>query len=188
MTTLPHDSRWYAIDDAKIAVLTADPAGDTPTYATAIDVPGVKSVGISGDINSTELRGDGRRIDQFSKLTGLSLTFEFAKASLDIFSALAGGAVTDTGAAGSEVATWELGADDGMSYFLFEGLTKGVDTIGGDGTLRLWKCVLTSFPSLGFADEDYQTFSVDAAAMPLTSTGQTLTGRLRAVTAPISVA
>lgn len=184
---IDHNTRWYAVDDAKIAKLTADPTGGSPTYATALDVPGIKSVGISGDVNSTELRGDGQRLDQSSKLTGLSLTFEFAKASFDIFSMLAGGTVADTGAPGAEIATWELGGSDTMSYFLFEAQTKGVDTIGGDGKFRLWKCIITSFPELGFADEDYQTFSVEAAAMRLNSTGKTLTGKLGAVAAPITV-
>jgi hypothetical protein len=181
-----HSTKWYAVDDAKIAKLTADPAGGPATYGAIIDVPGIRSVGISGDVNSTELRGDGHRIDQNSKLTGLTVTFEFAKAAFDIFSLLAGGTVADVGTGDTESATWELGADDQMSNFMFEAQTLGVDTIGGDGHLRLHKCIITSFPSLGFADEDYQTFSVDAAAMPLLATGQVLTGTLNRVATPIA--
>lgn len=175
---LSHNTRWYAVDDAKVYRLTADTSGGTTTYATAIDVPGVRSVGISGDVNSNELRGDGSRIDYAAKLAGLSLTFEFAKAAFDIFSLLAGGTVVDAGTAPNQTATWDLLSTDSLNYFAFEAQTKGVDTIGGDGHLRLHKCIITSFPSLGFADEDYQTFSVDAAAMPLLSSGRVITGVL----------
>ncbi len=185
---ISHDTRWYAVDDARLARLTADASGAAgPTYGTLLDVPGIRSVGITGDVNSSELRGDGRRIDQSSKLAGLSLTFEFAKSAFDIFAVLAGGTVADAGVAPNQTATWQLLGGDTMNYFMFEAQTKGVDTIGGDGHLRLWKCILTSFPGLGFGNEDYQTFSVDAAASPLTSTGRLLTGTLNETAVPIAV-
>lgn len=182
---ISHETKWYAVDDAKIAKLTADPAGGSPTYATVIDVPGIKSIGIAGDVNSVELRGDGQRLDQNSKLTGLSLTFEFAKASLDLFAAIAGGAVADSGSGTTEVAEWALLGTDQMNYFKFEAQTKGVDTIGGDGHIILHKLILTSFPSLGFGDEDYQTFTVEAAAMRLNSNNKLLNWPLNETAAAI---
>lgn len=182
---LSHDSRWYAVDDAKIYKLTADTSGGTATYATGIDVPGIKSVGISGDVNSNELRGDGARIDYAAKLAGLSLSFEFAKAAFDIFALLAGGTVTDSGTTPNQKAQWDLLGTDQLNYFKFEAQTRGVDTIGGDGHFTLHKCIITSFPSLGFADEDYQTFSVDAAAMPLLANSKTISGVLNETLAAV---
>jgi hypothetical protein len=166
---LSHNTKWYAVNDAAIFKLTADPAGGSPTYSAKIDIPGIKSVGISGDVNSVELRGDGQKIDQASKLGGLTLTFEGAKLALDIMAATTGGTVTDSGTTPNMKAEWALLGTDAMNYFKFEAQTTGVDTIGGDGHMILHKCILTSFPGLGFAEEDYQTFVLEAAAMPLLS-------------------
>lgn len=183
---LSHNTKWYAVDDAKLAKVTADTSGGTTTYATVIDVPGIKSIGISGDINSVELRGDGQRIDQASKLGGLSLTFEFAKASLDIFAAIAGGTVLDSGTTPNQKAVWSLLGTDSLNYFKFEAQTKGVDTLTGDGHILLPKLILTSFPSLGYADEDYQTFSVEAAAMPTLATNKLIDWTLNETAAAIT--
>lgn len=172
--TLSHSTKWFAVDDAKIAKITADASGATTTYATAIDVPGIKSVGISGDVTSNELRGDSQRLDQSSKLGGLTLSFEFAKMSLDVMSILAGGAIVDAGTAPAATATYDLLATDTMSYFKFEAMTTGVDSVTGDGHITLHKVILTSFPEIGFAEEDYQTFSVEGAAMPTLGTGSKL--------------
>jgi hypothetical protein len=182
---LSHQTKWYAVDDAAIYKLTADPAGGSPTYSTKIDIPGIKSVGISGDVNSVELRGDGQRIDQASKLSGLSLTFEGAKLALDLLAATVGGIVTDSGTTPNQKSEWALLGSDAMNYFKFEAQTKGVDTIGGDGHMVLHKCILTSFPALGYAEEDYQTFSVEAAAMPLLSNNKLINVPLNETAAAI---
>lgn len=145
---LSHNTKWYAVDDARLAKVTADTSGGAITYGTLLDIPGIKSIGITGDVNSVELRGDGQRIDQASKLGGLSLTFEFAKSSLDVFSAIAGGTIVDSGTTPNQKAVWTLLGTDALNYFKFEAQTKGVDTITGDGHILLPKLILTSFPSL----------------------------------------
>lgn len=183
---LAHKTKWYAVDDAKIKKLTADPSGGSPTYGTSIDVPGIKSVGISGDINSVELRGDGQRLDQASKLAGITVTFEFAKMDLDLLAATIGGTVADSGTTPNQLATWTLLGTDNLNYFGFEAQTKGVDTIGGDGHFAIGKLILTSFPSLGMAEEDYQTFSMEAAAIPLLSNGKYITTSLNETAVAIS--
>jgi hypothetical protein len=182
---LSHNTKWYAVDDAAIYKLTSDPASGSPTYASKIDIPGIKSVGISGDVNSTELRGDGQRIDYAAKLGGLSLTFEGAKLALDVLAATVGGAVTDSGTTPNMKAEWALLGTDTMNYFKFEAMTRGVDTITGDGHMVLHKCILTSFPGLGYAEEDYQTFSLEAAAMPLISNGKLINVPLNETTVAI---
>jgi hypothetical protein len=162
---ISHETKWFGVNDAKISKLLTDPAGGPATYGTAIDVPGMKTVGVAGEVNTNELRGDGQRIDQSSVLAGLTVSFEFAKMALDVFSVLAGGTVIDAGTAAAEKATFKLGSGDALNYFKFEAQTTGVDIPGGDGHLVVYKCILTSFPELGMAEEDFQTFSVEAACM-----------------------
>lgn len=165
---ISHTSKFYAVTDAKIAAVTADPSGGTTTYGTLIDVPGIKSVTISGDINTVELRGDNTLLDSNSTLTNVTVDFEYAKLNLDAVAAMIGGTVTDSGAGTTEVATYRRLGTDTFAYFKFEAKTPtaGVDEVLGDAHILLYKCMLSGFPELGMAEEDYQTFSASAVAIP----------------------
>lgn len=164
---ISHFSKLYSVVDAKIAAVTADPAGGTTTYGSLVDVPGIKSVTIGGDVSTVELRGDNTLLDANSTLTNISLSFEYAKLSLDALDVLVGGTVTDAGAGSAETATWRLLNTDTLGYFKFEAKTPtaGVDEVAGDAHIVLYKCIITGFPEFGFAEEDYQTFTVDALAV-----------------------
>lgn len=165
---ISHITKMFAVQDAKIAPMTADPPGGTATYGTIIDLPGIKSVGMSFDIENKQLRGDNSLLDENSILTGLSLSVEWAKLSLDIQAALLGGTVTDGGTGTTETATFARLGTNSLAYFKFEAKTPtdGVDTIGGDAHLVVYKCILSGFGSLGFAEEDYQTLSADFRGSP----------------------
>lgn len=168
MPVLTHVSKEYAVEDCKIAKLTADPAGGSSTYATALDVPGIKSVVLGGNIKKTDLRGDNQLLDTESKLLDITVTINFAKVTLDGFAVFLGGTVTDSGTTPAQVAKYGLTGADRFNYFKLEAKTPtdGVDIIGGDAHLILWKLKLASFPGLGFAEEDFETFSMQAAAIP----------------------
>lgn len=155
-----HVSRIYAVEDAKIAALTADPTGGSATYGSLIDVPGIKSLGLSFDITNVSLRGDNRELDSDSTLQAVTISFEHAKLSLDALAVMIGGAVTDTGTLTEEVATFDREAADSFSYFKIEAKTptNGTDNVGGDVHLVIHKCKITDY-SLGLAEEDYQTFT-----------------------------
>lgn len=170
---LSHISKTFAVSDAKISKITADASGGSTTYATSIDVPGIKSVTIGGDINSQDLRGDNTLLDYNAVLTGISLSFEYAKLQLDALGVMLGGSVTDSGTTPNQVATYSQLATQTFNYFKFEARTPtaGVDTITGDAHIVLYKCILTDFPELGFAEEGYKTYSVGAKAMPALGTG-----------------
>lgn len=165
---LSHVTKIFGVNDAKIAKVTADPAGGTTTYATAVDVPGIKSVSIAGDINTVDLRGDHSLLDSDSTLQNITLTFEYAKLSLDALLVWLGGAVTDTGTTPNQIAKLALLGTDTLlaNYWKFEARTVSADSVGGDVHFVLYKCKLASFPELGTAEEDYKTFSVEARAVP----------------------
>lgn len=165
---ISHVTKIFAVEDAKLAPMTADPAGGTATYGTIVDLPGVKSVGMSFDIENKQLRGDNSLLDENSILTGLGLSVEWAKLSLDVQAALLGGTVADTGTTPNQKSTHSRLGTNSLAYFKFEAKTPtdGVDTIGGDGHLIVYKCILSGFGSLGFAEEDYQTLSADFRGSP----------------------
>jgi hypothetical protein len=167
-------TKLYAVEDAKIAPLLADPEGGAPSYGAGIDVPGIKSMEISGDVEVKELRGDNRLLDSDSSLTNVTVAFPHAKLSLDVLAALLGGDVTDAGTTPAQSTTWDLDSGAKPLPFKLVGKTPagGSDQIGGDVHFTLWKCVLSSFPGLGLAEEDYRTIENEARAVPLISTGK----------------
>lgn len=166
--TLTHVSKVFAVRDGKIRPMIADNGGAT-TYATALDVPGLKSVGISGDVNTKELRGDNALLDSQTTITSLKVEFEFAKIDLDVLKSVAGGAVVDSGVTPNQVASWQMGGQTLLPYFGFECLSIGADTIGGSVGFRFPKVVLNGFPDLGLAEEDFQTVKIGGAPIPALS-------------------
>lgn len=164
----------YGIQDAKIAPLTSDPASGSPTYGALIDVPGIKSMEISGDVEVKTLRGDNTKLASNSALTNVQVSVTHAKVSLDVLKAILGGTVTDSGTTPAQSTRWDLGgADATFPAFKLEGVTpqNGTDLIGGDYHVVLHKLTVASFPDLGFAEEDYRIASFTANADPLISTG-----------------
>lgn len=163
---LSHVSKYYGVTDAKVYRVLTDPAGGTTTYGTAVDVPGIRGVTLAGDITNVELRGDNQLLDSNSTLTSVSVTFEYAKLNLDALNVFLGGTVTDAGSTPNQTATYAHTGANTFNYFKFEAITptNGGDTIGGNNRLILYKCILSSFPDMGFAGEDYQIFSQAATA------------------------
>lgn len=175
--TLSHVSKLYAVSDCKIGKLTADPAGGSPTYATIVDVPGIKTMKIGGNIVSVELRGDNQPLDQNSTMGSLTVSVTHAKVSLDVLDVLIGSTSVDSGTTPNQVVTTTLSGGTTLNYFKIEGKTptSGSDSPTGDLHFVLHKCILTKFPDLGFAEEDYQIVSFEAVGIPLLSNGKHLT-------------
>lgn len=168
-------TKWFAVEDAKIATMTADPAGGAAAYGTLLDVPGIKEVGLTGTVATKALRGDNTLQDQNSILEDLSISVVHAKISLDVLAAILGYTVTDAGVTPNQTVTADLTAAGALIQpFYLEAKTPsgGVDVIGGDGHMVFWKCVLSSFPETGFAEEDYRTVSFEAAVVPRVSDGK----------------
>ncbi len=167
MSPMSHTSKVFAVKDAKVAKLTADPAGGTTTYGAIVDVPGIRSVSLGGDINTVQLRGDQTLLDSDSVLNNISVTFEYAKLSEDVLAVVMGGAVADTGTTPAQKATWSvLGTDTLFPTFKFEAQVVSVDSPTGDLHIVLYKCKLSDFPEIGTSLDDYQTFSAAATASP----------------------
>lgn len=171
---LAHFSKLFAVEDAKIAKLTADPSGGSATYGSLIDVPGIKDIQLSGTVEAKELRGDNSLLDARSVLKSLTMTINHAKISLDVLPILIGGTTADSGTTPNQAVTFDLAGTDTPNYFKFEAKTPtdGVDFIGGDGHIRLHKCVVSGLPDIGFAEEDYRIVGFSAVTSPLLATGR----------------
>lgn len=175
---LTHVTKIFAVTDAKIAKLTADPAGGSPTYATAVDVPGIKSIKIEGDIDVKELRGDNQLLDKDAVIKNLKATIGHAKLSFDALGAMLSAAAVDAGTTPNQTVTWDLLGSSTRNYFSVSGVSLSSDVIGGNVSLKLHKCVLSSMPDLGFEEEDYQLSSFEVEAMPLLANNKWLSAVL----------
>lgn len=187
-TPVSHITKVFAVQDCKISPLLTDPASGSPTYDDPIDVPGIQTVAISGDMDTKTLTGDNKTLDSVSSLTGVTVKIENAKVSLDVLAALFGGDVADTGDAGTAVATWDLLGSSTPKYFKLECATpsNGSDAVGGDVHFVLHKVSLSAFPDLGNANEDYATTGFSGAALPLLSNDKWISVVINATATPIA--
>ncbi|MFI1734045.1 phage tail protein [Streptomyces acidicola] len=182
-------TKLYSVQDAKIAPLTTDPTGSTPTYGALIDVPGIQTMEISGDIEVKTLRGDNVKLDSNSSISNIQVAVTHAKLSLDVLAAILGGDVTDSGTTPAQKSVWDLTADTAtLPPFKLEGVTppNGVDIVGGDLHWVLHKLTLSAFPDLGFAQEDYRIVSFTADASPLLSNGKWISAVINETAAAIA--
>ena len=181
-------TKQYSVVDAKIAALTADPATGSPTYATVIDVPGIQTMEISGDVEVKTLRGDNVKLASNATISNIQVSVQHAKLSLDVLVAILGGTVTDSGTTPAQKSIWDLtSATATLPPFKLEGVTppNGVDIVGGDLHWTLHKLTLSAFPDLGFAQEDYRVVSFTADADPLLSNGKWISATLNETAAAI---
>lgn len=176
-----HVTKVFAAKDAKFWPLTAD-VTTAPTYGTGIDVPGLKTLTITGDINSVELRGDNGLLDVSSSLTNITVALEFAKQSVDLLAAWFSAAATDTGTDPNAVVTWTLLGTTTLNYVGLTANAVGADPLTGDVTFSIYKMMLSSFPEMGLAEEDYKTQSVEFAATPTISNSKWIGTAIRAGT------
>lgn len=156
-------TKVYGVEDCKIAQLLTDPAAGTATYANPIDVPGIKTVQISGTVDSKELRGDNRLLDSNSTITNITVAVTHAKLSMNALEVLLGGT------AGTN--SFDLAGTDTLNYFKLESRTPtgGGDDVSGDVHFTLHKLMIDGFPEMGHEEEDYRIVSFSAKASPLVS-------------------
>ncbi|MFE1264405.1 phage tail protein [Streptomyces albogriseolus] len=183
-------TKLYAVEDAKIFPLLADPEGGAPSYGAGIDVPGIKSMEISGDVEVKELRGDNGLLDSDATISNITVSYPHAKLSLDVLVALIDSEVTDSGTTPAQKSKWSLkrGAKPLPYKLVGKTPTGGGDLVGGDVHFSLMKCVMSSFPGLGLAEEDYRTVENEARCVPLISTGEWIDIDINETAVPIPTA
>ncbi len=173
---LQHFTKVFAVTDAKLAQVTADAPGAATAYAASIDLPGIKSFKVTGTVDTKQLRGDNVVLDADSVLTELKVAVEHAKLSIDALAAMGIGAVTDTGTTPAQRAALSMTGPQGVAPFRarpfkLSAVSATADPVNGNVDYVLSKCVLSKFPDLGLAEEDYQTASFEVSTFPCLGTG-----------------
>lgn len=161
----------YGVTDAKVAVITADPEGGSPTYASSVDIPGITKVNIKIALSKKVLRGDNKVLATQVIITGVTADVEFAKNSLDLLAAMLSGTVTTSGTTPNEVANWALTDTSTAQPFRLQAVNAAADPVNGNGFFELCRCILTGFDGLGAADDEFTTPKMTVDVVPLLSTG-----------------
>lgn len=169
---LTHVTKVFAAKDAKLYPMLTDVAGGTTTYGTSVDVPGIRKVEITGDIEAKELRGDNTLLDQDSVWQNLKVKIEYAKLSLDAEAVIMGGTVVDAGTTPNQTATLGLTGGTTLGTFKLEAVSASADPIAGNVKFAIWKCRAASVPETGLAEEDYMTAALELVTMPRLSDGK----------------
>lgn len=156
-------TKVYAVQHAQIATLTTDAVGAACAYSEWFDVPGIKSLVLSGDMDTKSLRGDNRLIDQQSLITSLTAKFENAKLSLQNLAVMLGGTVGSRTAGTTGAYTgangWSLTTAASPKAFGLRCMAAAGDAPGSSVAFVAAKCSLSKFPEIGTAEEDYQIVS-----------------------------
>lgn len=144
------------VDDCKIFPITEDTAGNF-TCGEGIDVPGIKQISLTLEIDEQELTGDEKTLAVSSKIKSVTFNSEYAKLSQEVLKVLTGGKVTD----GEDVSTFELTEGSVPGYFQFQAQIKGTDDIiGGDCHICIYKAKATAIPING-TEGSYATYTFD---------------------------
>lgn len=158
--TISHKTALLGVDDLKIFPVTNDTA-DSYTVSAGIDVPGVRQISLTFEIDQKELTGDEKTLAVSSKIKSVTFNSEYAELSLDVLAALSGGSVSTSGSADTESATFSFSDGDLPKYFQLQAKINGTDSIvGGDCHIILYKCKASAIPING-VQNDFATYTFD---------------------------
>lgn len=149
--TVPTATKVLLLKDCKVSPLTADSEG-SPTYGAPVDVPGIQSLGITPEMESKELEGDGDIIDIYSRVRKINWTWNNGKIPLDALKVLLGGTVEASGVTPTQKQTYELG-DENAPWFKLEGQAVYVEDGMGDTHVVLPKCKCTGGAAFTLGNE-----------------------------------
>ena len=153
-------TKLFGVDDAKLFPVTEDSETQF-TCGEGIDLPGVRQISLTFEIDQKELTGDEKTLAVSSKIKSVTFNSEYAELSLDVLAALSGGSVSTSGSADTESATFSFSDGDLPKYFQLQAKINGTDSIvGGDCHIILYKCKASAIPING-VQNDFATYTFD---------------------------
>src|SRR5437879_11389668 len=99
-------------------------------------------------------------------MENVTAAVDYAKLSLDAMSVMFTTVVVDSGTTPNQLATWQMANTDTLNYFKIEGRAVGADPTAGDVLFSLWKTKISSFPTIGLNEEDYQLSTLGLVVVP----------------------
>ena len=109
-------TKLFGVDDAKLFPVTED-SEDKFTCGTGIDLPGVRQISLTYEIEEKSLTGDEKVLEVSNKIKSVTFNMEYAKLSLEVLAQLTGGTYTTTGSDDTETGKFTFGGGDLPNYF-----------------------------------------------------------------------
>lgn len=164
-TPVQHETVLYDVHDFKLYPLLTDPVGGAgaPTYAAAIDVPGIAEVSMDPNFATAQLKGDARVIARKGRVDAFNISATYGKLSLDVLKALLGGVVTDTA---DTSADWAIGGANSLPYFGCAFAINDLDTGLGSLHVALFKAQLTGGRLLGGSSDSFGQPTMSISGQP----------------------
>ena len=122
---LPKKTYVFGVDDCKLFPISAD-TDTTFTCEDGIDVPGIKQISITPNVELKSLTGDEMTVATKVKQPDVACTIEFAELSQEILAAITGGTVVE----GSGNSTFRVEEGNDPPYFQLQAKINGVDYAG----------------------------------------------------------
>ena len=152
-------TKLFGVDDAKLFPILTD-TEDEFTCGDGIDLPGVRQISLTYEIEEKNLTGDEKVLDISNKIKSITFNMEYAKLSLAVLAQLTGGSYSKTGSGDEEVGRFTFGGGDLPNYFQLKAQILDTSNDGGDVHFCIYKAKATAIPINGTQD-DFATFTFD---------------------------
>lgn len=152
-------TKLFGVDDAKLFPVTEDSETQF-TCGTGIDLPGVRQISLTYEIEEKSLTGDEKVLDVSNKIKSVSFNIEYAKLSLEVLAQLTGGSYSTSGSDEAETAVFSFGGGDLPNYFQLKAQILDTNNDGGDVHFCIYKAKATAIPLNGVQD-DFATLTFD---------------------------
>lgn len=152
-------TKLFGVDDAKLFPVLTD-TEDEFTCGTGIDLPGVRQISLTYEIEEKSLTGDEKVLDVSNKIKSITFNMEYAKLSLEVLAQLTGGTYSTSGEADTETAKFTFGGGDLPNYFQLKAQILDTNNEGGDVHFCIYKAKATAIPING-TQNDFATFTFD---------------------------
>ena len=152
-------TKLFGVDDAKLFPITEDSA-DNFTCGSAIDLPGVRQISLTYEIEEKSLTGDEKVLEVSNKIKSVAFNMEYAKLSLEVLAQLTGGSYSTSGSDDTETGTFSFGGGDLPNYFQLKAQILDTSNEGGDVHFCIYKAKATAIPLNGVQD-DFATLTFD---------------------------
>lgn len=157
--TLKTVTKLFGVDDAKLFPITEDSEANF-TCAAGIDLPGVRQISLTYEMEEKSLTGDEKVLEISNKIKSVTFNMEYAKLSLEVLAQLTGGKYSTSGTGDDEKATFSFGGGNLPGYFQLKAQILDTNNEGGDVHFCIYKAKATAVPINGVQD-DFATLKFD---------------------------
>jgi hypothetical protein len=134
----------FDVYDCKVYVLESDTVGASPTYGSAIDVPGIANVSLDPNFQSAELKGDSRVLAKRGRVDKFNFQAQYGMLSFEVLDAILGGTThTQDGTTPNQARHLAFAAPGTTAYFGLGFQIRDLDTGLGCLNVFAYKCSLT---------------------------------------------